>query len=389
VKLRYRYRIYPTDEQRKHLAREFGAARYAYNWALRLRSDSFRDGVRLNDLKTSAAWTKERRSLPWASETSCVPPQQALRHLQTAFVNFFDKRLGYPSFKKKTQTQSTEYTRSAFQYDPTTRTLSFAKLGAVKVCWSRAFASDPTTVTITKSPSGRYHVTLCLDEPEPQPFPKTGKVVGIDLGLLRLATLSTGERIANPRFQGARLHELAHAQRTLARRKKGSGRRNRARLKVARIQEKIADTRDDRLHKLTLDLVRRFDFLAIEDLHVRGMGQMRSLARSIADVSLGMFRSMLEYKAKWYGKQVVVIDRFYPSSKTCSACGWINRAMTLATRDWACKECGAKHDRDENAARNILAVGQTVTARGGGVRLKRTPVRKSSRRRNVKQQGAA
>jgi putative transposase len=262
-------------------------------------------------------------------------------------------------------------------------------LGAVKVCWSRAFASDPTTVTITKSPSGRYHVTLCLDEPEPQPFPKTGKVVGIDLGLLRLATLSTGERIANPRFQGARLHELAHAQRTLARRKKGSGRRNRARLKVARIQEKIADTRDDRLHKLTLDLVRRFDFLAIEDLHVRGMGQMRSLARSIADVSLGMFRSMLEYKAKWYGKQVVVIDRFYPSSKTCSACGWINRAMTLATRDWACKECGAKHDRDENAARNILAVGQTVTARGGGVRLKRTPVRKSSRRRNVKQQGAA
>jgi putative transposase len=389
VKLRYRYRIYPTDEQRKHLAREFGAARYAYNWALRLRSDSFRDGVRLNDLKTSAAWTKERRSLPWASETSCVPPQQALRHLQTAFVNFFDKRLGYPSFKKKTQTQGAEYTRSAFQYDPTTRTLSFAKLGPVKVRWSRAFASDPTTVTITKSPSGRYHVTLCLDEPEPQPFPKTGKVVGIDLGLLRPATLSTGERIANPRFQGTRLRELAHAQRTLARRKKGSGRRNRARLKVARIQEKIADTRDDHLHKFTLDLVRRFDFLAIEDLHVRGMGQMRSLARSIADVSLGRFRSMLEYKAKWYGKQVVVIDRFYPSSKTCSACGWINQAMTLATRDWACKECGAKHDRDENAARNILAVGQTVTARGGGVRLKRTPVRKSSRRRNVKQQGAA
>lgn len=389
MKLRYRYRIYPTDEQQKHLAREFGAARYAYNWALRLRSDSFRNGVRLNDLKTSAAWTKERRSLPWASETSCVPPQQALRHLQTAFVNFFDKRLGYPTFKKKAQKQSAEYTRSAFQYDPATRELSFAKFGAVKVRWSRAFVSDPTTATITKSPSGRYHVTLCLDESEPKPLLKTGEVVGIDLGLHRLATLSNGERIANPRYQGHRLRELAHAQRTLARRKKGSGRRNRARLKVARIQEKIADTRDDHLHKLTLDLVRRFDFLAIEDLHVRGMVQNRSLARSISDASFGKFRTLLEYKAKWYGKQVVVIDRFYPSSKTCSACGWINQALTLTMRDWTCKECGAIHDRDENAAKNILATGQVVTARGGGIRLKRTPVRKSTRRRSVKQQGAA
>lgn len=388
MKLRYRYRIYPTDEQQKHLAREFGAARYAYNWALRLRSDSFRNGVRMNDLKTSAAWTQERRSLPWASETSCVPPQQALRHLQAAFVNFFDKRAEYPSFKKKARTQSAEYTRSAFQYDPETRVLSFAKLGAVKVRWSRAFVSGPTTATITKSPSGRYHVTLCLDEPEPQPLPKTGKVVGIDLGLNRLATLSTGERISNPRHQRARLRDLAHAQRDLMRRKKGSGRRNRARIKVARIQEKIADTRDDALHKLTTDLVRRFDFLAIEDLNVRGMVQLRSLARSIADASFGMFRSMLEYKAKWYGKEVVVIDRFYPSSKTCSNCGRLNQAMTLSTRDWTCQECGVKHDRDENAARNILAVGQTVTARGGGVRLKRTSVRKSTRRRSVKQQGA-
>jgi putative transposase len=389
LKLRYRYRIYPTDGQQKHLAREFGAARYAYNWALRLRSDAFRDGVRLNDRKTSAAWTKERRSLPWASETSCVPPQQALRHLQTAFANFFDNRLGYPNFKKKAHKQSAEYTRSAFQYDPATRELSFAKLGPLKVMWSRAFVSGPTTATITKSPSGRYHVTLCLDEPEPHLLPKTGKVVGIDLGLHRLATLSTGERISNPRHQGQRLRELAHAQRDLARRKKGSGRRNRARLKVARIQEKIADTREDQLHKLTFDLVRRFDFLAIEDLHVRGMVKCHSLARSISDVSFGLFRSMLEYKAKWYGKQVVVIDRFYPSSKTCSNCGWVNQEMNLSTRTWTCKKCRATHDRDENAAKNILAVGQTVTARGGGVRLKRTSVRKSSRRRNVKQQGAA
>jgi putative transposase len=385
VKIRYRYRLYPTPEQEKYLAREFGAARYAYNWALRLRSDAFRDGVRLNDLKTSAAWTKERRSLSWALETSCVPPQQALRHLQTAFVNFFEKRAEYPSFKKKARKQNAEYTRSAFQYDPETRLLSFAKLGAMKVRWSRAFVSEPTTATITKSPSGRYHVTLCLDEPEPAHFPKTGNAIGVDLGLNRLATLSNGERIANPRFLGKRLKDLAHLQRDLSRRKKGSGRWNRARIKVARLQEKISDTREDQIHKVTLDLVRRFDFIAIEDLHVRGMSKLRSLARSVSDAGLGMFRTFLEYKAKWYGKEALVIDRWYPSSKTCSACGWIKSDMTMSTRQWICKECGVSHDRDDNAAKNILAVGQTVTARGGGVRLKRTPVRKSSPRRSVKQ----
>ena len=326
--------------------------------------------------------------MPWASETSCVPPQQALRHLQTAFVNFFEKRSGYPTFKKKRGKQSAEYTRSGFRYDAENRMLSLAKIGPIKVKWSCAFESDPTTVTITKSPSGRYHATLCLDEPEPKHLPKTGNVVGVDLGLNRLATLSTGERIANPRHLGGRLRELAHLNRDLSRRKKGSGRWSRARIKVARLQEKIADTRDDRLHKITLDLVRRFDFIAIEDLHVRGMTQLRSLARSVSDASLGSFRTMLEYKAKRYGKEVAVIDRFYPSSKTCSGCGWINQDMTMSTREWACKECGASHDRDENAAINILAVGQTVTARGGGVRLKRTSVRKSTRRRSVKQQGA-
>jgi putative transposase len=385
VKIRYRFRVYPTPEQMQHFAREFGVARYAYNWALRLRSDRFRDGVRMTDAQTSAAWTRHRNELEWASETSSVPPQQAIRHLQTAFVNFFEKRSAYPSFKKKSRKQNVEYTKSAFRYDAETRTLSLAKIGAIKVKWSRDFVSEPTTVTITKSPSGRYHATLCLDEPEPAHFPKTGNVVGVDLGLNRLATLSNGERIANPRHLGKRLRELARLQRTLSRRKKGSGRWNRARIKVARLQEKIADTRDDRMHKITLDLIRRFDVIAIEDLHVRGMSKLRSLSRSVSDASLGMFRTFLEYKAKWYGKEVLVIDRFYPSSKTCSACGWIKSDMTLSTRDWTCNECKTPHDRDLNGAINILAVGQTVTARGGGVRLKRTPVRKSNRQRNVKQ----
>ncbi len=342
----------------------------------------------MNDLLTSAEWTKQRNLLPWASETSCVPPQQALRHLQTAFVNFFEKRSGYPSFKKKSRKQSAEYTRSAFKYDRATKTLTLAKVGSIKVRWSRDFQSDPTTVTITKSPSGRYHVTIILDEPEPKHLAKTGEAIGADLGLSRLATLSNGERISNPRHLGGRLGELAHLQRTLSRRKKGSGRWNRARLKVARLYEKISDTRADALHKTTLDLVRRFDFIAIEDLHVRGMSKLRSLARSISDAGLASFRTMLEYKAKRYGKEVVAIDRFYPSSKTCSTCGYIKQDMAMSVRAWDCQSCGTHHDRDENAAKNILAVGQTVTARGGGVRPKRTTVRRGNRQRNVKHQGA-
>jgi len=386
VKVRFRYRISPTSEQQALLAREFGTARYAYNWALGQRTAAFGRGERMNYNQSSAAWSRHRHETVWALETSSIPPQQALRHLQTAFVNFFAKRARYPKFRKKAHAQSAEYTRSAFAYDPATRTLTFAKLGRMAVRWSRAFVSMPTTATITKSPSGRYHVTLCLDEPEPANFPKTGQSVGVDLGLNRLATLSTEERIANPKHLGKRLGKLARAQRTLSRRKKGSGRWHRARVRVARIQERVADARADRLHKVTLDLVQRFDLIAIEDLNVRGMVQNHSLARSLSDASFGMFRRFLEYKAEWYGKKVAVVDRFFPSSKLCSDCGYVREHLSLSVRAWACENCGESHDRDENAARNILAAGQVVSARGFGVSPKRTSVRGGSRSGSVKRQ---
>ena len=216
-------------------------------------------------------------------------------------------------------------------------------------------------------------------------IPKTGQKVGIDLGINRLATLSTGERIANPKHLGKRLGKLARAQRVLARRVKGSGRWHRQRLAVARLQAHIADCRSDHLHKVTTDLVRRFDVLCIEDLNVRGMLGNRSLARSIADVGMHAFRTMLEYKCSWYGRDLRTVDRFYPSSKRCSGCGFVSEKMPLDLRSWTCPECSSPHDRDENAAKNILAAGHAASARGGRVRPVATKVAKGRARRNVNQ----
>lgn len=367
VKVRYRFRFYPTDAQREHLGRVFGSCRYVWNWALRMRTDAyFKDGKSISYVESSARLTalKRQPDHAWLGETSSVPPQQALRHLQTAFVNFFEKRAAYPRFKRKDGKQAAEYTRSAFKWDGAH--LDLAGLGRLKVRWSRQFTSAPTTVTVTLDPADRYHVTLVLDE-APEKLPAVHKAVGIDLGVSRLATLSTGERIENPRHLDRVEKQLAQAQRDLCRKKKGSNRRADQKLRVARLHARVADARCDFLSKLTTDLVRRFDVIAIEDLNVRGMTKNHSLARSISDASLGMFRRMLEYKCEWYGRELRLVDRFYPSSKRCSACGHVLAELALGCRAWDCPECGAHHDRDENAAHNILAAGHAVT-RGGKVR---------------------
>jgi len=249
--------------------------------------------------------------------------------------------------------------------------------------WSREFQSKPTTVTIIKEPSGRYFVTLCLDEVV-EKLPKTGKTAGVDLGVSRLATLSNGERIANPKNLGGNLSKLVRLQRVLARRKKGSGRWQRQRIKVARLHEHIGNCRTDYLHKFTTDLVRRFDIIGIEDLNVRGMVANHYLARAISDAGMGMFRSMLTYKCERYGKIEKVVDRFFPSSKMCSACGHVVESLPLDVREWDCSKCGAHHDRDENAAKNIeTAEGHSVTARGGEVRRLRASAPRRTLRRNV------
>jgi len=350
-----------------------------------MRTDAyFNDGVRIGYHESSARLTalKMTQEHVWLREVSSVPLQQALRHLQAALVNFFEKRARYPKFKRKDADQSAEYTRSAFKWDG--HDLTLARIGRLHVRWSRSFKSVPTTVTVTKDRANRYFVTLVLDE-TPKKLKPVHKPVGIDLGLTTLATLSTGEKIRNPRHLSRIKTQLVRAQRRLASKEKGSNRRAAQKLRVARLHARVADARADYLHKVTTDLVRRFDVLAVEDLNVLGMAKNHSLAGSIGDAGMGEFLKMLRYKCEWYGRELRVVDRFYPSSKRCFDCGYVLEELALDCRRWTCPECGEKHDRDVNAAKNILAAGQAVTARGGKVRPKRGRPSKGTSRRSANQ----
>lgn len=390
AKRRWTFRCYPTPDQERVLGRTFGAVRFVWNWALRLRSDGFRKGERIGYPETGRMLTllKQKPETAWLNEISSVPTQQVLRDLQTAFSAFFDKRAAYPSFKKRTGYASAEYTTNGFRFDPETRTLSIAKIGALKVKWSRRRIPDPSSVRVIQKPSGAMFVSLVVEVPEVY-LEKTGLEVGLDFGVSRLATLSTGEVVPNPKHGASRAKRLAWAQRQLARKQKGSKRRAAWKRRIARLHEKVANCRMDAFNKLALDLVRRFDVIHVEDLHLRGMVRNRSLARSLSDASIGQAIRKIEEKAESCGKKLLKIDRFYPSSKTCSACGHILSELSLSVRSWTCPECGARHDRDVNAAINILAVGQTVAAHGGTVRRPRAkaPGRKFQRSANRQRGG--
>ena len=360
IKRAYRFRFYPTPEQEQILARTFGCARFAYNYMLRLRTDAwFKEQKRVGYHDTSALLTELKKTPEhaWLNEVSSVPVQQALRHLQTAFANFFAKRAGYPAFKRKDGTQSAEYTTSAFKWDG--KALKLAKMGApLAIRWSRTLpkAAKVTTVTVSKDAAGRYFVSLLCDDMA-QPKPEAAGKVGIDLGLTHFAILSTGEKIAAPNTFRKNEEKLAKLQRRLAKKTKGSANRKKARLKVAKLHAKIADSRKDFLHKLSTRLINENQVIAIETLAVSNMQKNRCLAKSISDASWSEFVRQLEYKSHWYGRTLVGIDRWYPSSKRCSDCGHTVPKMPLSVREWACPECGSIHDRDVNAARNVLTAG--------------------------------
>ena len=350
------------------MARTFGCVRYVYNWALAARTKAFKDGARMSYAESDKALTalKRQPETVWLNEVSSVPTQQALRDLQTAFGNFYAKRSAYPSFKKKGARASARYTKSGFKFEHGQR-LQVAKIGVLRIRWDRSLPSDPSSVTVIREASGRYFVSFVV-ETEVEAKTMTGKSVGIDFGISRLATLSNGERIANPKHGSKRAERLAMLQRRLAKKQKGSRRRARAKQAVARCHEKVFNSRKDALNKLTTRLVTEFDVIHIEDLNLRGMVKNHFLARSLSDASIGTAVRMLEEKAERYGKRVVRVDRWFPSSKMCSECGYVVSALPLKIREWVCPECGCVHDRDLNAARNILAVGHTVTAHGDGVR---------------------
>jgi putative transposase len=370
----YRYRFYPTPEQAAVLARTFGCARYVYNWALRLRTDAFYERQeRIGYHEASAALTtlKQHPETAWLNEVSSVPLQQALRHLDSAFRNFFEGRAKYPTFKKKRGRQAVTYASSAFRWEVQARTLTLAKMDApLDIHWSRAFTGLPSTITLSKDTAGRYFVSFLVEEAI-QALPVVNAMMGVDVGLKDVAVLSSGEKIANPQHLRRSERRLTHAQRNLARKQKGSKNREKARLKVAREHARIADQRLDGLHKLTTRLIRENQVICVESLTVKHMVRNHTLAKAISDVGWGELVRQLEYKANWYGRTLAKIDRWYPSSKRCHDCGHVLDSLPLDVRQWTCPECGVRHDRDVNAAKNILAVGLTVNACGEAIRPRR------------------
>jgi putative transposase len=297
-----------------------------------------------------------------------VPLQQAIRHQQVAFTNFRTGRARYPRFKSRAGRQSAEYTRSGFRYRD--GNLWLAKMDVpLRFAWSwpdiDPATINPTTVTVSKDPCGRWHVSFAVDAANPDQAPATGAMVGVDLGIKEFAVTSGGEKIAYPRSLAQRERNLARYQRRMARCRKGSANRQKARAKVARAHRKVRASRTDYLHRASTRLVRDHDVIVIEDLNVAGMMRNRPLAKAISDCGWGTFRSMLEYKCQRYGRHLIVIDRWYPSSKTCSVCGHLLGSLSLGTRHWTCPDCGTRHDRDVNAAKNILAAGRAVGAGNG------------------------
>ncbi|HEY1389729.1 MAG TPA: RNA-guided endonuclease TnpB family protein [Ktedonobacterales bacterium] len=355
------------------LAQTFGCVRFVYNWALRLRTDAYyqrQERVSYADTSTALTLLKQQAETVWLNEVSSVPTQQALRHLDKAFRNFFEGRARYPRFHKKHSAQSAEYTTSAFRWDAETRTLTLAKMDVpLHIHWSRPLPDDaiPTTVTISRDTAGRYFVGILIEE-EIAPLSPANTQAGIDLGLHDVVVLDSGEKVGNPRFLAQDEQKLATAQRRLAKKKLGSRNREKARRKVARLHARIADRRTDFLHKLSTRLIRENQTICIESLSVKAMGRHPTLAKAIHDVGWGEFVRQLEYKAAWYGRTLVKIDKWYPSSRRCATCGHILDSLSLDTRQWTCPECGHIHDRDVNAAKNILAVGLTVSACGEALR---------------------
>jgi putative transposase len=368
VRTAYRCRAYPDPAQQQMLNRTFGCVRVVWNRTLAARQARWHlTGMGISYAESDRALTAMKRDpqLAFLTEVSCVPLQQALRHQHQAFAAFFEKRARHPRFKSRRSRQSAHYTRRAFSLRG--GVLRLAKTDApLRFTWSwpdaDVTALDPAMVIISREPDGRWYVTFTLDA-APPPLPQVGRAVGVDLGVTDFAVTSDGDTIANPRHLERKAKNLARYQRRLARCQNGSANRAKAAAKVARAHRKVRDARADFLHRASTRLVRAADLIVIEDLNVAGMIRNRHLARAISDCGWGEFRRQLQYKCQRYGRQLVVIGRWYPSSKTCSVCGHRLAELSLSARHWTCPSCGARHDRDVNAAKNILAAGRAV-ARG-------------------------
>jgi putative transposase len=382
MQVRYRYRIYPTPGQRQMLARTFGCARVVYNDCLRARDESYAAGEKISDTEvqrrvvTMAKQTPERA---WLGEVSSVVLVQACQDARRAYRNWFDslsgkrkgRKAGHPAFRRKSQRQSVRLTRNGFALHG--ERLYVAKVGDIKVRWSRGLPSVPSSVTVIMEADGRYYASFVVER-DTTPLPACDHEVGIDLGLASLAVTSDGEVIPNPRFLRVKERKLARAQRELSRKQKGSANRAKARKRVAILHRQVRESRLDYAHKIALKLVRDNQAVYAEDLCVSGLARTR-LAKSVNDAGWSQLVRLVEEKAVQYGREFARTGRFEPTSQVCSACGVKDGPKPLSVRQWTCAVCRTSHDRDINAARNVLRLGkvaagraETVNACGGQVR---------------------